>query len=42
MKQIKVTPVVYEMIIEIAKKKKVYLDSCIATLIKNEYVKNFG
>jgi hypothetical protein len=42
MKQIKVSPVVYEMLAEIAKKKKDNIDSFIATLVKNEYVKIFG
>lgn len=42
MKQIKVSPVVYEMLIEITKKKKVTIDSFIATLVKNEYVKIYG
>jgi hypothetical protein len=42
MKQIKVSPVVYEMLAEIAKKNKENIDSFIATLVKNEYVKIFG
>ena len=42
MKQIKISPVVYEMLVEIAKKKKVNTDSCVALLVKNEYVKIFG
>jgi hypothetical protein len=42
MKQVKVSPVVYEMLAEIAKKKRVNTDSCIALLVKNEYVKIFG
>lgn len=41
MKQVKVSPVIYEMLAEIAK-KKVNLDSFVATLAKNEYVKFFG
>ena len=35
MKQINVSPVIYEMLAEISKRKKVNIDSCIATLIKN-------
>ena len=42
MKQIKISPIVYEMLVEIAKKKKVNTDSCVALLVKNEYVKIFG
>ena len=42
MKQIKFGPVIYEMLTEIAKKKKVNLDSFIETLVKNEYLKIFG
>ncbi len=42
MKQIKVSPVIYEMLVEISKRKKVNTDSCIAFLVKNEYVKIFG
>ena len=42
MKQVKVNPVIYEMLVEIAKKKKINTDSCIAFLVRNEYVKVFG
>ena len=42
MKQVKVSPVIYEMLAEIAKKKKVNIDSFVAKLVKNEYVKIFG
>ena len=42
MKQIKINPVVYEMLAEIAKKKKVNTNYCVALLVKNEYVKIFG
>lgn len=41
MKQIKVSPVIYDMIIEIAKRKNVDVDSCINTMIKNEYIKTY-
>jgi len=36
MKQIKVSPVVYEMLMKIAKKMGVNTDSCITLLVKNE------
>ena len=41
MKQIKVSPVVYEMLQALSKKRKIKLDSLIDIIIKDVYAKTF-